>query len=1045
MKWKRILSLLIVSVLITGGLAIIGSEPVEAHENHPETLTFGVTMDRTSTLLEVADGDVDLFLQSLEATIYDGMDPSVKAQIGVWESSGGYNNWYINPAWEGDGTDAMQDAIDEEWIEDPDEVMYEANDADGEWQFNPFSVQEVRYALNHLDDRQAYIEDLQDGFGDPRYIWEATGTGAYNEYFEDIVEGGDPDPEDGQFGMTPTGNQEWAQTYATDALQEIADDEEALMGDLRNPDEGDSGYWEYQAPDGDWEPVEFTIAIREEDWRLEQGQDFGERIEEYLDLQFEPWIASRATLSPQVFTADPEPFDNLPFHIYTGGWLASAAVAYPDVSLRQMYSPAYGFVFPAVQEGHWNYSGTEGGQLMNELTLPPFTGAVEDEEEYWWYMQEAVTEAIRESIRVYTVTETNFFTYNDDSIIRAVPNVITGWDQIFAPRTIEPSTPGDHLEARYFSAEGALYMDNWNWYGGSEGAYGANQRRWVLGQETWNHPTSGEAVEMKSSWTDPDTGEITVERGDYTIDEETGAVMPETELPETALEYNLTTHEWQTVDEYYGEDEGYYATSAKIYMSEGTWHDGSDHGLHTIAEYWGRIKNMVYESPEEEWADYYYEGHADAVAPWWGNAQAIEFHPEDNAYTIYGLNVHPAETQIAQYYTLNPRTSQPVYESIKQEVYETDYSIHEDTTFGWDSGEGDVYVHLMGAGQAEDYYVPTMESLIEEDFVPPYVDAANDDALPEELKFTAEEYGEKLQAAIDFFEENNNLFISYGPYYFADNIPEITELELAQFEGYTDYNSWDKWVEAFDIVGLDLFDFEHPEEVPHGEEFDVSALGVIEQLFPTLETSPIDLDVDLFPEQATLTNETGVVIDQVDLTRDVGEDDTLFEATLSTEDAEPGEFYEIEMVIGMADALADERVFGEVFIREPAPVFEVEITDYDDEVEEGDTVTVEYTIENTGEIEGTQDIVFSVDGDEEAIEEEITLDVDDTHEGEFEWEAGEAGDYDLEVASEDDSDSVTVTVEDPEDPEEEDTPGFTLALLVLGAVVAIAIYYKKEQ
>ena len=132
--------------------------------------------------------------------------------------------------------------------------------------------------------------------------------------------------------------------------------------------------------------------------------------------------------------------------------------------------------------------------------------------------------------------------------------------------------------------------------------------------------------------------------------------------------------------------------------------------------------------------------------------------------------------------------------------------------------------------------------------------------------------------------------------------------------------------------------------------------------------------------------------------------------------------------------------------------FEVDITEYDAEVEEGEMVTVEFTVENTGNVEGTQDIVLSLDGDEvDAVE--MTIGAGETEQNELTWEAEDAGDYELEVASEDDEDTVTVTVEEEEVEEPIDRireeleaiPGFTSVLLILGSVIAVAVYHKKEQ
>ncbi len=89
-------------------------------------------------------------------------------------------------------------------------------------------------------------------------------------------------------------------------------------------------------------------------------------------------------------------------------------------------------------------------------------------------------------------------------------------------------------------------------------------------------------------------------------------------------------------------------------------------------------------------------------------------------------------------------------------------------------------------------------------------------------------------------------------------------------------------------------------------------------------------------------------------------------------------------------------------------IFNVEIVEYPEEVNEGEDVLLEYSVINTGD-ESTQTIEFTVDG---ALEDsaEITLGASEEHQGEFTWTAGAPGDYTLAVASEDDVDEVVVTV-----------------------------------
>jgi len=152
------------------------------------------------------------------------------------------------------------------------------------------------------------------------------------------------------------------------------------------------------------------------------------------------------------------------------------------------------------------------------------------------------------------------------------------------------------------------------------------------------------------------------------------------------------------------------------------------------------------------------------------------------------------------------------------------------------------------------------------------------------------------------------------------------------------------------------------------------------------------------------------------------------------DETEPGEYE----VTATYEGVTSESTTVTVKELDPA-YFVVGITYYDAEVDEGDTVRVEFTVENTGDVKDTQNITLSVNGIEEATEE-IELDEGDEYNGEFTWVTDDAGDYDLEVTTDDTSDTVTVRVM-----EEEDAPGFTTILLILGAVISVTIYHKKEQ
>ncbi|MFP4608754.1 MAG: CARDB domain-containing protein, partial [Candidatus Aenigmatarchaeota archaeon] len=96
--------------------------------------------------------------------------------------------------------------------------------------------------------------------------------------------------------------------------------------------------------------------------------------------------------------------------------------------------------------------------------------------------------------------------------------------------------------------------------------------------------------------------------------------------------------------------------------------------------------------------------------------------------------------------------------------------------------------------------------------------------------------------------------------------------------------------------------------------------------------------------------------------------------------------------------------------------FEVNILDYDEIVSKGDEVLVEYRVRNVGSEEGAQDINFSVQDEADDLvfedSEFVMLNGGETHEGEFRWQTEDVGEYEMEVASEDESKKMKAAVEE---------------------------------
>ena len=92
--------------------------------------------------------------------------------------------------------------------------------------------------------------------------------------------------------------------------------------------------------------------------------------------------------------------------------------------------------------------------------------------------------------------------------------------------------------------------------------------------------------------------------------------------------------------------------------------------------------------------------------------------------------------------------------------------------------------------------------------------------------------------------------------------------------------------------------------------------------------------------------------------------------------------------------------------------FDVTITNTNSPVQEGDILTVDYSADNTGDAQDTQDIRLEIDSVEEDRDSDITLLGAQSTTGTLQWDTTDesADTYSATVLSDDDSDSVTVEI-----------------------------------
>lgn len=289
-------------------------------------------LDESVAVQEVKAGNLDLyfFRMPLELVSANRNDPNVK----VYESVGGSLSILLNPAPDPNG-------------------------------LNPFSIQEVRYAMNYLINRQLIVDEILKGFGSPMFS-------AFSQFEPDYLVLIDTVE---SFGFSY--NPQLAQNMITKALEE--------HGAVKR-----SNKWHFKD-----KPIELKFVIRSDDPRRNA---IGELISSELGKVGFTVSKDFGDLNKAftvVYGSDPQ---KQGWHLYTEGWGGrSGFVRYDSVITSQMYAPWYanmpGFQDPSA----WNYENEE----IDEISQRILTGNFTTEEERDQLLRDAVKIGVNESVRIF--------------------------------------------------------------------------------------------------------------------------------------------------------------------------------------------------------------------------------------------------------------------------------------------------------------------------------------------------------------------------------------------------------------------------------------------------------------------------------------------------------------------------------------------------------------------------------------------------------------------------------------------------------------------
>ena len=380
-------------------------------------------------------------------------------------------------------------------------------------QLNPFSIKEVRQALQRLINREFVVGDLYRGMALPMV------THISPTDFDQLT----------VYGLIRETDLRYDPELARAMIKEAMEKEGAeLVDDI----------WRYQG-----NTIRLKFIIRTEDERRELGDLLRNELKQ-VGFQVDPIYQQFAPAIFTVYSSDPVSFQ---WHLYTEGWGRSAPDRYDFATINSMAAPWLGNMPGWRAAGFWQYEHEE----LDEIGKRLFTGQFSSLEERNELYRQATELALDESVRIWVATIINSFPATD-ALEGVTEDLVAG-----------PRAPWTLREARIPGQDeltiGHLWVwtqrTTWNPVGGMSDVYSTDIWHNLHDAPIWNHPFAGIPMPF---------------RVEFQV--ETAGPQGKLALPSDAVTLDPDTDTWQQVGEGIQATSKVVFDYSKYFQS--TWHHG---------------------------------------------------------------------------------------------------------------------------------------------------------------------------------------------------------------------------------------------------------------------------------------------------------------------------------------------------------------------------------------------------------------------------------------------------------------------------------------
>lgn len=327
--------------------------------------------------------------------------------------------------------------------------------------FNPFSIKEIRFALNFLIDRNFIVNNILKGFGEQ--IVEPYGSRS-PEYYN-VLPVIDP--------LKIRYDQEFAKGEINKAMTKAG----ATLSS--------SGKYNFNG-----QPVTLKILIRNDDLLR---KSFGDYVASEIDKAGFNVVKEYGDLTKAnriVYGSNPS---DLEWNIYTESVISNSFSRYNPGSVTQMYAPWFGNMPGSQNSNYWQYTNSTIDNLTKRLIFNNFTSEPERNS----LLQSAEDLGINEAVRLFFAR--SFDPYIASNKINGLINDYSAGiaNKLSLLNAIKNSTDNSTLNIGMIQ----IYQGAWNSIKGCNDFYCRIIYSLITDTPTLSNPYSGDPEPLRNEWT----------------------------------------------------------------------------------------------------------------------------------------------------------------------------------------------------------------------------------------------------------------------------------------------------------------------------------------------------------------------------------------------------------------------------------------------------------------------------------------------------------------------------------------------------------------